>query len=496
MKGIMIQGCSSDVGKSYLATALCRVFKQRGYKVAPYKSQNMSNNSYVTWDGGEIGRAQGVQAEAAGILPETWMNPILLKPRQDCYAEIVLFGRVFDSQSGREYQESFIWKEGWQAVQKSLALVQKNCDLVVIEGAGSPAEINLVKRDIVNMSIAREAQVPVILVADVNRGGSLAAVVGTLELLEEDDRKRVKGIVFNQFQGSMEYFQDAVDWIENYTGIKVVGVFPYLKDLKIEGEDSLSINFLSDPSPEKPLRIGVVKLPFISNHTDLEAFAWEKDVQLSWVDQFSDLSQFKAIIIPGTKSSIADLEYLENNGLAEKLKNYSGYLFGLCGGYQIMGQVLLDPEGVDFKPGYQKAGLGLLPLSTRFVGEKKVTRTTAAGIHPLTEGLTVQGYEIHLGRSEISGEAAQPLWQVGQRTEGAATLDLKRAGTYLHNIFHNDQFRTKWLNLIRVNSNYPSCPLVDTASRREEQYDRLAAYAEKYLDIDYLIQLAESSGQS
>ncbi len=494
MKGIMIQGCSSDAGKSYLVTALCRVFKNRGYRVTPYKSQNMSNNSYVTWDGGEMGRAQGVQAEAAGILPETWMNPILLKPRQDCCSEIILFGQVFGSQSGREYQENFIEQEGWKAVRKSLEIARKNYDLVIIEGAGSPAEINLADREIVNMSIAREAQVPVILVADVNRGGSLASVVGTLELVGED-RQRIKGIIFNQFRGSIEYFQSAVDWIENYTGIKVLGVFPYLHDVNIEGEDSLSINFLQAPSEEKPLQIGVVRLPFISNHTDLEAFAYEEDVQLSWVNPFSDLSQFKAIIIPGTKSTLADLEYLENNGLAAKLQNYSGYLFGVCGGYQIMGQDLLDPEGVDFKPGYHKTGLGLLPLSTRFVGEKKVSQTTAVGIHPLTAGLTVQGYEIHLGRSEILGTEVQPLWQIGQRLEGAATLDLKRAGTYLHNIFHNDQFRTKWLNLIRAAANYPTRPLIDTRSLREEQYDKLAAYAEKYLDIDYLVQLAESDKQ-
>ena len=259
MKGIMIQGCSSDAGKSYIATALCRILKNKGYHVCPYKSQNMSNNSYVTWDGGEIGRAQGVQAEAASIRPETYMNPILLKPQQDSGSEIVLFGKVYKPMPGQEYHRNFTMNQGLAAARKGLAIIRENFNAVVIEGAGSPAEVNLNDREIVNMRIANEADVPGLLVGDVNRGGSFASIVGTLELLGED-RKRVKGLIFNQFRGDISLFEDGVRWIEEYTGVKVVGVLPYFKDINIEGEDSLSINFQHRSALEHRISIGIVRL--------------------------------------------------------------------------------------------------------------------------------------------------------------------------------------------------------------------------------------------
>ncbi len=238
MKGIMIQGCSSDAGKSYVATALCRVLADLGYRVAPFKSQNMSNNSYVTWDGKEIGRAQGVQAEAAGILPESYMNPILLKPKQDQGAEVLLFGEVFSVLTGKAYQKEFTLTKGLETVRKAIGLLGESYDTLVVEGAGSPAEVNLNDREIVNMRIAAELEIPVLLIADVNRGGSFASVVGTLELVGAH-RKRIKGIVFNQFRGDLSLFEDGKRWIEAYTGIKVVGVLPYFQDILIEGEDSV-----------------------------------------------------------------------------------------------------------------------------------------------------------------------------------------------------------------------------------------------------------------
>ena len=321
MQGIMIQGCSSDAGKSYVATALCRVLADKGFHVSPFKSQNMANNSYVTWDGGEIGRAQGVQAEAAGVRPETYMNPILLKPRQETGSEIVLFGQVLKTMPGSEYHRSFTMTEGLQAVRKGLQMIAEKYDMIVIEGAGSPAEVNLNAREIVNMRVAREADVPVLLVVDINRGGSFAAIVGTLELLGED-RRRVKGLIFNQFRGDLSLFEDGVRRIEDYAGIKVVGVLPYLEDVHIEGEDSLSINFqhISAARPGQAVELGIVRLPYISNHTDMEIFQYEQDVNIRFIDDFTALENFDAIIIPGTKSTIGDLLHLEQSGLAERLR--------------------------------------------------------------------------------------------------------------------------------------------------------------------------------
>ena len=488
MKGIMIQGCSSDAGKSYVATAICRILKDMGYKVSPFKSQNMSNNSYVTWDGGEIGRAQGVQAEAAGVRAETYMNPILLKPQKDSGSEIVLFGEVFKTLSGKDYHDDFTMTDGIAAVRKGLKIIEDQYDVIVIEGAGSPAEVNLNDKEIVNMRIAEEADVPVLLVVDINRGGSFASIVGTLELVGKD-RERVKGLIFNQFRGDLALFEDGVKWIEEYTGIKVVGVLPYLRDVHIEGEDSLSINFQHTSGAKETLDIGIVRLPYISNHTDMEIFQYEADVNIRFIDEFTSLDKFDAIIIPGTKSTIGDLEYIEGIGLAEKLKTFNGYIFGICGGYQIMGEDLFDEEGIDFKPGYRKQGLGLLPLSTHFQRQKEVGQVNARGIHPLAQDLEVTGYEIHLGRTEKKNDTVSPLWMIGDRPDGAATADMKRAGSYLHNVFHNDNFRTAWLNMIRRHKGIPQREMVDTMAYKEAQYTKLGNYAREYLDVDYIMSL-------
>lgn len=492
MKGIMIQGCSSDAGKSYVATALCRVLAELGRKVSPFKSQNMSNNSYVTWDGGEIGRAQGVQAEAAGVLPETYMNPILLKPQQDIGSEIVLFGQVYKSMSGSDYHKNFTQSEGIAAVRKALSIIAAKYDNIVIEGAGSPAEVNLNANEIVNMRIAREADVPVLLVADVNRGGSFAAIVGTLELLGAD-RERVKGVIFNQFRGDISLFVDGAKWLENYTGVKVVGTLPYFTDVNIEGEDSLSINFRHASGAARPVRLGVVRLPYISNHTDLEIFRYEPDVDVQLVDAFSDLAGFDAIILPGTKSTIGDLQFLEQSGLAAKLRRFPGFIYGLCGGYQMLGELLIDENGVDYQPGFRQRGLGLLPIETSFQPQKHVRQQQAKGLHPLLSGVAALGYEIHLGESKITGDGALPLWEIEGRAEGAATPDLRVAGSYLHNAFHNDIFRNRWLNLIRRHSGLAELPPVDTAAKKDEQYARLAAYARQYLDIDYILRLIDGA---
>ena len=495
----MIQGTSSDAGKSFLTTGLCRVFSDRGYKICPFKSQNMSNNSCVTADGLEMGRAQAVQAEAARLAPEVTMNPILLKPRRDTASEIVLMGRVFNVPADKDYYRTFTMNEGLRTVREALSLIESNFDAVLIEGAGSPAEINLNATEIVNMRIAREADVPVILVTDVDRGGSLAAIVGTLDLLG-NDRDRVKGIVFNKFRGDISLFEPAIRWTEARTGIKVVGVMPWSGNIRIAGEDSLSIDWRGKRQREDTLRIGVVRLPYISNHTDLEAFEFESDVDLMEVDVHTSLHRLDAVILPGTKSSVRDMQYLWESGMAERLIEFhkaGGFLFGVCGGYQMLGQRIDDAYLRENDVLHEIAGLGLLPVVTTFEEEKTTVQSHGAGIHSMLSGIAVEGYEIHFGttlRVEEKGDEIKrtfrPLFVLNGREDGMADPEFRVAGTYLHHIFHNDAFRTLWLNALRRSRAFPEKGIVDTTSVKEETYNALARQVEEHLDVDFLLKLS------
>lgn len=489
MKGIMIQGTSSDAGKSFLVTALCRVFANEGMKVCPFKSQNMSNNSYVTLDGCEIGRAQGVQAEAAKQEPSVLMNPILLKPKKDTNSEIVLFGKVYSAKEGRDYYREFTMGEGIKAVRYALKEIEEKYDIIVIEGAGSPVEMNLNDCEIVNMRIAREADVPVILVTDIDRGGSMGSIVGTLELLGED-RKRVKGIIFNKFRGDLSLFEDGVRFIEDYTGVKVVGIMPYLKDIIIENEDNLSTDYYYKSKETEKVIIGVVDMPFVSNNTDIEIFRYESDIQIQKVDPFTDFSNLDAIILPGTKSTILDARYLADSGIAEKIIAFyrkGGFVFGICGGYQMLGHTISDENGIDNKEISEISGLSLLPVNTYFIKDKTVKRADAISIHPRINDLNVSGYEIHLGQSSVmENQEFYPVLKTENGFDGLAGKDFRVAGTYMHNIFHNDGFRNAWLNLIRTAKGYATKIPVNTHSLKEKDYEKLAGYTKRYLDMDYI----------
>lgn len=493
MKGIMIQGTSSDSGKSFIATAFCRIFSNMGLSVCPFKSQNMSNNSYVTPDGYEIGRAQGVQAEAARVEAETFMNPILLKPRGDTSSEIVLMGKVHDTPCDRDYYRSFTMSVGLETLRSALSLIDQRFDMVVAEGAGSPAEINLSQAEIANMRVAREADIPVILVTDVDRGGSLASVVGTLELLGAD-RDRVKGIIFNKFRGDPELFRGAMEWTEQYTGVKVLGVVPWINGLVIEGEDVLSINWTDSPDAERALTIGAVRLPRISNHTDLEAFRFEPDVKIVEIDSPSKIAGLDAIIIPGTKSTVSDLQYLTESGLATAIRMFSergGHVFGICGGYQMMGRRIADPEHIDGPTVTEIAGLALLPLETVFEGEKTTARKSGRAVHPaITLDCPVSGYEIHFGRMRWNTDASgfSPLFELGGASDGAADKDIRTAGTYLHHVFHSDSFRSAWLNKIRESKGLAPRPAFDSARAKEDAYERLADVVSRSIDMEYVTQ--------
>ncbi|MFD1851594.1 cobyric acid synthase [Oceanobacillus bengalensis] len=487
MRGIMIQGTASDVGKSLITTGLCRLFVQEGVKVTPYKSQNMSNNSYVTVDGKEIGRAQGIQAEAAQTEATAWMNPILLKPRSDVQSEVVLFGKREETLSGRDYREKF-YRKGLEAIQSSLDYLEKEFDMVVIEGAGSPAEINLNDRELVNMKVAELADVPVILVADIERGGVFANIIGTLELLTPEERRRVQGLIINKFRGDIGLFQDGVKWLEEKTSIPVLGVLPYIENHQIDGEDSLSIKSQFYMKREKPIDIVVLSLSYISNYSDIEPFLYEEDVSVRFVKEASDFGRPDAVIIPGTKSTIHDLREINDSGLQEQLYNFvehGGFMVGICGGFQMMGLEIIDQSGSDTgNKGERVKGISFIPARTYFFEEKETIRVKGH-YHTNTKlngNESIEGYEIHLGKTVIIGEEAPFLKLEDGRNEGYYSLDGKIIGTYVHHLFHNDEWRNTWLNEIRKWKHQPIKDVVYTRELKEDRYDRLAFQMKSHLN--------------
>ncbi|MCQ6276941.1 cobyric acid synthase [Bacillus sp. V3B] len=488
MKGVMIQGTASDVGKSLIATALCRLFAQEGTKVVPFKSQNMSNNSYVTIDGLEIGRAQGIQAEAAKTEATVWMNPILLKPRSDQEAEVVLLGEAVKTLSGKGYRETF-YDKGLEVIDEALNQLGKEFEVFILEGAGSPVEMNLKDRELVNMKIAEVADVPVFLVADIDRGGIFASIVGTLDLLTSEERKRVQGIIINKFRGDFSLFTNGVKWIEEKTGVPVLGVLPYINNHMIDREDSLSINEFRSMKKNGRLEIAVVQLPYASNISDIEPFLYEEDVHLRFVRNSAEFGQPDAVIIPGTKSTIHDLQFIKEVGLAEAIIDFArngGFVTGICGGYQMLGKTLIDEEGTDTGTvAFEESGLGLMEAVTYFRKEKQTIRVKGI-YHPQTsigEG-KVEGYEIHLGDTVFSDEIEKRglfLFE-SDREEGYYSENGRIVGTYLHHLFHNDDWRHYWLNTVRKNVNLPQKPKVSVGVLKDERYDRLAEEMGKHLD--------------
>lgn len=499
MKGIMIQGTSSDAGKSFITTALCAIFKERGNRVAPFKSQNMSNNSYVTKDGKEIGRAQGIQAEAAQVEAMVEMNPILLKPQSERGAEVVLRGERYRPFDGRAYREQF-YEKGLEVVEQSLKTLSEQFDVLVMEGAGSPVEINLNDRELVNMKIAEMADVPVLLVADIERGGVFASIVGTLQLLSEEERKRVKGIIINKFRGDLSLFEDGRKWLESYTGIKVVGVIPYYEGHMVDSEDSLSMTSRFKERKGKVIDLAVIKLPYISNYTDIEPFLFEEDVSIRLVHHADEFGSPDALILPGTKSTIHDLKALQKSRLDKVIQAYvqnGGTMVGICGGYQMMCEALMDESGLDTgKVGYKEAGLNLIRATTTFTGTKKTVRNEGI-IHQESgfPSLHVKGYEIHLGVTHVHDESASPFLVVEGGVEGISLDGGRILGTYFHHLFENDEFRHAWLTRLREQKQLPKREVVWLKKEKANQYTKLANYMKKYLDIDYIETIMEEWGE-
>lgn len=496
-KTIMIQGTGSNVGKSILSAAFCRILRQDGYCVAPFKAQNMSNNSFVTTGGGEIGRAQAVQAEACGIEPTIHMNPILLKPSSDLGAQVVLHGKPFKTMQAGEYQ--FHSSQFLSQVQFSLDSLRDEYEVVVIEGAGSPAEINLQEHDIVNMRTAEMAHAPVILVGDIDRGGVFASFVGTMELIQPQHKSRVKAFLINKFRGEKALLQSGVDFLLERTGIPNLGVIPYSPELDLLEEDGLSderIKINGRTKRKKNILIDVIWLPHISNFTDFSAFDRELDVTLTYLRQipgrFPDI-----LIVPGTKSTVSDLNYLRASGFDEWIRScveHNSRVIGICGGYQMLGSQILDPLLVESNQA-EVPGLGILKSVTTFEAEKTTQQISA--VH-LESGIEVKGYEIHMGQTKCL-EQAEPVFKLTKRGGSPVFLDEGMSihkgqiwGTYLHGIFDSDAFRHYVLNQLRAEKNMPLTYGPSILTTRAELYDQLADLVRSNVDMDLFYQILEN----
>lgn len=488
-KVIMVQGTTSHAGKSVLAAALCRIFARRGLRVAPFKAQNMALNSYVTPDGGEIGRAQAYQAAAAGIEPHVDMNPVLLKPNSMTGSQVIVLGRPLRNMSVREYHA--FQPTVWPTVTEALDRLCAQYDLVVIEGAGSPAEINLHDRDIVNMKVALYANCPVLLVGDIDRGGVFASLVGTTELVTEEECALIKAFVINKFRGDASLLDSGIDFLQQRTGIPTLGVIPYLKDWRGDEEDSLGVEDRRRVKKDAPLTVTVVRLPFISNFTDFDALADEEDVAVRYATTPAELAGADAFILPGTKSTTDDLRWLRESGMATALLAQVAAgtpLIGICGGYQMLGRRILDPLGVESAQA-EIAGLGLLDIDTTFDSEKRTVRASGqlTGIALGEAGTPVSGYEIHMGQS-TRASGVPPLVTLTDATgvdihDGAASPDGQVCGSYLHGIFDHPVLRRGWLNRLRAGKGLPALPVVDDT---QSDLDRLADHVSAYLDMERL----------
>ena len=502
-KAIMVVGTMSNAGKSLLTAGLCRVFNQDGYKVAPFKSQNMALNSFITREGAEMGRAQVVQAEAANIEPSVLMNPILLKPTSDSGSQVIVNGEAIGTMRAGEY---YAMKHTLRPkVQEAFDALAAQYDIVCIEGAGSPAEINIKKDDFVNMGMAKMAKAPVLLVADIDRGGVFASIYGTLMLLEEDERAMVKGVIINKFRGDVEILRPGLKMIEDKTGVPVIGVLPML-NVDIEDEDSLSER-ISGRSEVNLVDIVVVRIPRMSNYTDFNVFELIPGVSLRYVQNVRDLGNPDMIIIPGTKNTIGDLKWLRQSGMeAAILKHASNgaVIFGVCGGYQMLGKNISDPYGVE--EGGDTPGLGLLDIETSFIEHKRTIQMEGRfgqvkGIFSELSGMPLFGYEIHSGVTKFPEQEVlttiHPIHEAGEdMPEGSQNITYKMNvyGTYVHGVFDGDGIAVKIVEalLAKKGLHMDDIKTINFADYKRQQYDILADSVRANLDMPKIYEILEA----
>ncbi len=478
---LMIQGCTSDAGKSALVTGLCRVLHRRGIRVVPFKPQNMALNSAVTIDGGEIGRAQALQAQACGLSPHSDMNPVLLKPSSDTGAQVIIHGRALHNMQASEYHN---YKTiAMNAVLESYERLQQQYDVILVEGAGSPAEINLRARDIANMGFAEAVDCPVILIADIDRGGVFAHLHGTLALLSESEQRRIKGFVINRFRGDIRLLQSGLDWLEDHTRKPVLGVLPYLHGLHLEAEDAIQSEQTN--SGTQQLKVIVPVIPRISNHTDFDPLRHHPQVNLQFIGPDQTIPAADLIILPGSKSVRDDLQWLRQRGWEQTIQRhlrYGGKLLGICGGLQMLGKTIHDPHGLEGNAGSSR-GLGLLDLSTTLEKDKQLRNVNGT---LLLNNKEIQGYEIHAG---ISHGAAlnRPLINLGERNDGAISEDNQIIATYLHGLFESGsacQALLEWAGIEQAQQ-------IDYHALREAGINRMADAIEENVKFNLIDQFLE-----
>jgi adenosylcobyric acid synthase len=480
MKAVSILGTSSDAGKSWFSTALCALLRRKGIRVAPFKAQNMSNNSYATIDGLEIGRAQAVQAEACGLIPCAEMNPILLKPTGDSNSQVVLLGKVRDSLDARDYYKKL--DEIWITITETLEYWKSKCDVLVMEGAGSPVELNLMDRDIVNLKPMRYLDGKWLLVGDIERGGIFAQAYGTYKLMEESDQKRGLGLVVNKFRGDMSLFADAEKYFSQTIDLPYLGTLPMRYDLQPESEDGFTRTENSQVKKELPL-IAWVRMPRISNTQDMQPWLLDAGVRSEWVSKVSEIHDASIIILPGTKNTISDYQWLKDSGLAEaiKIKANSGTpVVGICGGYQMLGRVLRDEDGLAGSAGYME-GLSLLPVETVYVKEKIVAQVTAEWNDNFWNA-----YEIHMGRTTVTEKNVEELITVikGERKCKEGIRFKKIWGTYLHGLFESSAVRQALVKEANI-MNYKARE-VNWREYQLDLYNRMADLIEEHIDLKTL----------
>ncbi|KAB8145653.1 cobyric acid synthase [Chloroflexia bacterium SDU3-3] len=482
---VMVVGTASSVGKSTLVAALCRIAARRGLRVAPFKAQNMSNNAAVTADGGEIARSTATQAAAAGVPPTVAMNPILIKPESDRRSQVVVEGKVWKTLSAADY-----WRDRmplWDVVAKNLDALRDEYDLVIAEGAGSPVELNLKARDIVNMRVARYAQARTLLVGDIDAGGIFAALLGTLMLLDAEERALVHGMVVNRFRGDPALFTEGVRMLEERGGVPVLGVVPWVHRMDLPEEDAVALDRGRSAAETHALTIAVLRLPHIANFDDFDPLAQEPGVSVRYITSPAELAGAAALIIPGTKATRADLAWLRERGFAQAIAAFGGPVVGICGGYQMLGESIDDALGTEGPAGRER-GLGLLPVATSFAAEKRTAPIQARSLLPWAHGAALEGYEIHMGRTVRLGGASPSATLTARRgqpcheDDGCASADARVWGCYIHGIFASAAFRHAWLATLGWQGGTPATPAPDP-------YDRLADVVEQHLDAAQLAAL-------
>ncbi|HAU5238794.1 TPA: cobyric acid synthase [Clostridioides difficile] len=500
-KKIMLQGTASNVGKSVLVAGLCRIFKQDGYTVAPFKSQNMALNSFITKEGLEMGRAQVSQAEAAKIEPIADMNPVLLKPSGNNKSQVIVRGKVVGEMPSSKYHDYKL--ELVDVLKETFNSLNSRYDIVVMEGAGSNAEINLKDRDISNMGMAEIADAPVIIVGDIDRGGVFASLAGTMLLLNEDEKRRVKGVIINKFRGKKELLQDGVKMLEDIIKVPVIGVVPYT-DIKIEDEDSVTTRFKKKMN-KSDIHIEIIRTPHMSNFTDFNIFETQEDVSIRYVDYGESLGNPDILIIPGTKSTIDDLAYIRKSGLESQIKNLHSQgklIFGICGGYQMLGKKLKDPYHVESEI-EEVDGIGLLDTETTFEKEKTTTQVEATIVECISEymnnlkGKKIKGYEIHMGITKRGNDVrsldliTKKLDKEVNYTEGSVNKEGNVIGTYLHGIFDEISFTRAILNNIRKKKGLGELESkVNSFNEfKDKEYDKLADFLREHLDIEKIYEI-------